>query len=128
GTDIAILDALGRHLPADREGLIAVRGPTLATGYRHRPLFDREAWFATGDFGLRREDGRLVVLARRTDLIVTGGENAYPAEIEAVLRSLPGVRDCAVVGVPDDAWGEVVGAVVDAEAELDFEELLATAA
>jgi len=127
GTDVAIFDEVGGRLAANREGLIAVRGPTLATGYRHQTPLGRDAWFHTGDWGLLRTDGRLVVLARRTDLIVTGGENAYPAEIEAVLRSLPGVRDCAVVGVADERWGEVVGAVIVSEPDADLEALLAAA-
>lgn len=128
GTEVAILDQAGARLGANREGLIAVRGPTLAWGYRGGAARDPGAWLETGDFGVQRDDGRLVVLARRTDLIVTGGENAYPAEIESVLRGLVGVRDCAVVGVTDDRWGEVVGVVVELEPGRALEEVLSPSA
>jgi O-succinylbenzoic acid--CoA ligase len=127
GVDLSIRGEQGEALGHEREGLIAIRGPSLFSGYRGAAPHAPEGWLPTGDFGLLREDGRLVVLARRTDLIVTGGENAYPAEIEASLRHLPGVRDCAVIGVPDNRWGAVVGVVLEASASADVEVLLGPA-
>lgn len=103
-----------RHPGPDGVGEIVVSGATLFDGYRRpdgtldRPPTDG---FATGDLGRMDPDG-LRVFVRRTDLIVTGGENVYPAEVEAALASLPGVAECAVVGVPDDEWGQRVEALV----------------
>jgi O-succinylbenzoic acid--CoA ligase len=85
-------------------------------GYLNRPEATREAlrdgWLHTKDLGVLDERGRLTVLSRRTDLIVRGGENIYPAEIEAVLANHPAVQESAVVGVPDKHWGEVPVAFV----------------
>lgn len=93
-------------------GEIEVRGPSVFAGYLEEPRRSPESWFATGDAGCMNEDGFLHVVDRRTDLIVSGGENIYPAEVERVLRSHPSVRDAAVVGVPDEVWGARPAAVV----------------
>jgi len=91
---------------------IHVRGPTLMTGYHpaaiHGDPFQDGGWFATGDSGAIDDRGRLHVRARRSDLIVTGGENVYPAEVEQALDRLPGIAAACVFGVPDDTWGERV--------------------
>jgi O-succinylbenzoic acid--CoA ligase len=116
GTEVAILDSEGRSLPAGELGRIHVRGPTLMRGYwRHPPL---TGWFDTGDLGSLDRAGCLHVAARRTDLIVTGGENVYPAEVEQVLLSAPGVKQALVFGVPDDRWGQVVACAIVAEKEI----------
>ncbi|MCA9879253.1 MAG: AMP-binding protein, partial [Thermomicrobiales bacterium] len=86
-------------------GEIEVRGPTVFAGYLGEPPRDPASWFATGDAGYLSHDGYLHVVDRRTDLIVSGGENIYPAEIERVLLLHPSVRDAAVVGAPDAQWG-----------------------
>ena len=103
-------------LPSGEEGTIAVRGPTLMQGYLDDPGATAEVlgdgWLRTGDIGRLDARGRLTVLARRTDLILSGGENVYPAEVEAVLATHPGVSEVAVVGRPDPRWGEVPVAVV----------------
>src|SRR5690606_6250865 len=79
-------------------------------GYWNRPEASREAladgWYHTGDVGVSDEDGYLFIKDRLKDMYISGGENVYPAEVENALMSLPGVRDCAVVGVPDERWGE----------------------
>lgn len=99
-----------------RDGIIQLRGPTLLDGYVHegtvRPAVDEEGWFSTSDVGELDGQGRLHVLGRRDDIIITGGEKVAPAEVEEVLRACPGVAAALVVGVPDDTWGEVVGALV----------------
>jgi o-succinylbenzoate---CoA ligase len=93
------------------DGPIRVRGPVLAKAYRSGPLLEADGWFRTGDVGAWR-DGRLVVLGRADDVVVTGGEKVAPAAVEARLREHPSVVDAAVVGVPDEEWGQRVVAVV----------------
>jgi O-succinylbenzoic acid--CoA ligase len=105
------------HPGADGAGEICVRGPGVSPGYWRRPettaeRFDRDGWFHTGDIGRLHLDGRLEVLDRRDDLIVSGGENIYPAEVEAALAALPEVAAAAVVGVPHPDWGMVPAAAV----------------
>ena len=96
-----------------KTGEIEVRGPTVFTGYLGGSWRDPQEWFATGDAGYLDADGYLYVVDRRSDLIVSGGENIYPAEIERALLTHPFVQDVAVVGVPDSNWGaRPVAAVV----------------
>ncbi len=97
----------GQKVPTGSEGEIAVRGPSVTPGYRGLNTIPPDGWFRTGDIGRLDEDGRLFVLDRRDDIIVSGGENVYPAEVEAVLLRHPSVREAAVVGAPDDRWGSV---------------------
>lgn len=100
-------------------GTIAVRGPTMFDGWfplgAHPPPFDADGWYDTGDLGQLDRRGRLHVLSRRTDLIVTGGENVYPAEVEAALERIEGVRAACVFGVDDERWGQVVAAALVVE-------------
>jgi O-succinylbenzoic acid--CoA ligase len=111
GADVEVVDDAGEALPAGREGRIRARGPMLMSGYLgHAPL--GAAPFDTGDLGYRDERGRLFVLSRRTDLVVSGGENVYPAEVEAALLACPGVAAALVFGVPDEVWGQVVAAAI----------------
>ncbi len=116
GLEVRITGPGGEPLEAGREGDIEVRGPTVMSGYLNRPEATREAfrdgWLRTKDVGVLDGSGRLTVLSRRTDLIVRGGENIYPAELEAVLAAHPAVREVAVVGIPDAKWGEVPVAFV----------------
>jgi O-succinylbenzoic acid--CoA ligase len=108
---------LGAGAPIDgtgvriREGVIEVRGPTLFDGYvppSGAPVLTPDGWFPTNDLGRVDSDGILHVLGRRSELIITGGENVHPAEVEAVVERCPGVAAACVFGVPDDTWGEVV--------------------
>ena len=97
-------------------GEIVVAGPTVCAGYLHRPEATAEAirdgWLHTGDLGYLDDEGYLYVADRRDDLIVSGGENVYPAEVESALLAFPGIEECAVVGVPDERWGALVVAVI----------------
>lgn len=123
GTSTVRIEVDGRPAEAGEIGEICVAGPTVCAGYLHRPEASAEAirdgWLHTGDLGYLDDEGFLFVADRRDDLIVTGGENVYPAEVESALLSLPGVAECAVVGLPDDRWGHVVAAAIVGDANLD---------
>ncbi|HTO08291.1 MAG TPA: o-succinylbenzoate--CoA ligase [Myxococcota bacterium] len=114
--ELRIVSPEGVTLPAGEPGEIAVRGPTLMTGYLRRPEATaralRDGWLHTGDVGALDGSGDLRVLDRRSDLIVTGGENVYPAEVEATLREHPSVADAAVAAESDAAFGARVSAWV----------------
>lgn len=115
GVELAILGPEGAPAFAGFEGRIAVRGPTLMLGYDGEPPLASSAWFDTGDHGRLVEGGHLEVLGRRVDLIVTGGENVSPVEVEGRLRRVPGVADAMVFGVEDRHWGQVVAAAIVAQ-------------
>lgn len=110
------MDEDGRRAPAGTVGEVAVRGPSLMSGYWQRPDATaetlRDGWLRTGDLGRLTDDGCLYLLDRTKDMIISGGSNVYAVEVERVLGAHPGVADVAVVGIPDDLWGEVVAAVV----------------
>lgn len=107
GTEVRLLD-----------GQVAIRTATLFSGYLGHTTtpFDPDGFYATGDLGELSSEGRLTIHARRTDLVVTGGENVYPREIELCLEEIPGVRAAAVFGAPDETWGQVVAMAVVVEA------------
>ena len=115
-TETRIADSDGNTLPHGQIGEILVRGPqVMAAYYRNPPATDsvlREGWLYTGDMGRLDADGDLYVVQRRTDMIVSGGENIYPAEVEAALREHPAVADVCVVGLPDTEWGQRCAAAV----------------
>jgi O-succinylbenzoic acid--CoA ligase len=106
----------GRPLPGAQvrvvDGHIQVRGPMRMAGYAGEPPLDPQAWFDTGDLGDFDADGFLHVKARTGDLIISGGENVYPAEVERVLEAFPGIAAAGVFGVPDETWGQVVAAAL----------------
>ncbi|MCX7623041.1 MAG: AMP-binding protein, partial [Thermomicrobium sp.] len=106
----------GSVAPPGEPGEIEVQGPVVTPGYWRQPERTarafRDGWLRTGDLGYLDEEGFLYVLDRRDDLVVTGGENVYPAEVEAVLLAHPAVVDAAVIGVPDVEWGQRVAAAV----------------
>lgn len=110
------IESEGRPVPPGTHGEIVVRGPTISPGYIGRAAgheAEREdGWFRTGDLGWLDDEGYLFVLSRREDLIISGGENVYPAEVEAVLAAHPAVMEAAVTGEEDAVWGEVPVAYV----------------
>ncbi len=110
-TTVRIMDDDGRECPPGEIGEIVVSGPTVMAGYWDEATL-ADNTFHTGDMGYVDGDGDLWVVQRRSDLIVTGGENVYPAEVEAVLKSHPAVTAVCVVGLPDAEWGQVVVAAV----------------
>ncbi|MCA1038692.1 o-succinylbenzoate--CoA ligase [Bacillus infantis] len=124
-----------RIMEGDREadkgqaGEIAVKGPNVTPGYLNREAETakamRDGWFYTGDIGMLDEEGFLYVLDRRSDLIISGGENIYPAEIEGVLTSHPAIADAGVIGQKDSKWGEVPAAFIQiiGGAKLSSEEI-----
>jgi O-succinylbenzoic acid--CoA ligase len=121
---LRVVDEDGRTRAPGEVGRIVVCGPMLFSGYVGGPMRHEEEPFDTGDLGLFDEDGRLVVLGRRDDTIVTGGENVHPSELEAALQTLPAVRDAVVFGVPDPVWGEVVAAAIVARSSSTLLEAL----
>jgi acyl-CoA synthetase (AMP-forming)/AMP-acid ligase II len=115
--DIKIVRPDGTAAPAGDAGEIAIRSPTLMTGYWNRPedtaaALTADGFFLSGDAGRLDADGYLYIQDRIKNMIVSGGENIYPAEVEAVLREFPGIVDVAVIGIPDERWGEAVKALV----------------
>jgi len=132
GAELRIVDESGAACPPGAAGEIVVRGPSVTPGYLNHPdeteATIRDGWLHTGDLGHLDEEGYLYVLDRRNDLIVSGGENVYPAEIEAALQAHPDVIEAGVYGVEDERWGRAPVAIVvlrngastDAEALLVF--------
>ena len=121
------------RLAADPPGEILLRGPNVFPGYWNRPevteeAFTADGWFRTGDIGEFDADGYLSIVGRSKELIISGGFNVYPREIEDVLLGHPAVVEVAVIGVPSAEWGEVVTAVVVAGSDVDEDTLLAYAA
>jgi fatty-acyl-CoA synthase len=114
--DVTIVDKGGRACGADEVGELLIRGPHVCAGYWNRPEETaqaiRDGWLHTGDLARRDAEGYYYIVGRLKDVIISGGENIYPAEVESVLAAHPGVAEVALIGVPDDRWGEVPRAVV----------------
>jgi acyl-CoA synthetase (AMP-forming)/AMP-acid ligase II len=115
-TELRIANAQGAELPAGEIGEVQVRAPHVFAGYWRNDEASRAAfcgdWLRTGDLGRRDAEGYLYLVDRAKDVVITGGENVYPAEVEAALRAHPAIAEIAVVGMPDAEWGEVPAAVV----------------
>jgi acyl-CoA synthetase (AMP-forming)/AMP-acid ligase II len=113
---IKVVDEEGRELPPGKSGEIICRGPNVMKGYYNDPAATqevlKEGWLYTGDVGRIDQDGYLYLTGRKKELIISGGDNIYPAEVEAVLHRHPLVLEAAVIGIPDAYWGESVKAVV----------------
>lgn len=116
GVRVEVLDADGNVLPTGEAGEICIQGATVMRGYFKQPELTAEAlgtgWLRTGDMAVRDEEGFFYIVDRKKDMIVSGGFNVFPREIEDVLTTHPAVASAAVIGVPDDKWGEVVTALV----------------
>ena len=111
-----IADAGGREVEPGQTGELLVRGPSITPGYWNRPEATEEAWrggwFHTGDAARQDPDGYFYIVDRWKDMYISGGENVYPAEVENAIYGLEGVAEAAVIGVPDERWGEVGRAIV----------------
>jgi long-chain acyl-CoA synthetase len=116
GVEMRVVDGLGGDLPAGEIGEIAIRGHNVMKGYWQRPDATadviRDGWFHTGDLGTKDRDGFFYIVDRKKDLIIRGGFNVYPREIEEVLYEHPAVLEAAVIGLPHPTHGEEVGAAV----------------
>jgi len=130
--DVRVMDDEGQELGPNEVGELVLKGPSGCSGYWNKPeasaaAYDEEGWFHTGDMVYHDEEWYFYVVDRKKDMFISGGENVYPAEIEAVLYRHPAVHMCAVVGVPHEKWGEVGKAcvVLKPGAEASEEELMA---
>lgn len=117
GVELRVIDAEGRDVPQGQVGEVALRAPFIMRGYWRQPeataaAIDADGWYRSGDAGWRDADGDLFIHDRVKDMIVSGGENVYPAEVENVIDGHPDVAEVAVIGVPDERWGEAVKAVI----------------
>jgi fatty-acyl-CoA synthase len=118
--DLRIVDFMGKEVPTGEMGEIIARGPNMMQGYWNLPEETaetiKEGWLYTGDMGRIDEQGYLYVIDRRKDMIVSGGENVYPAEIEKVIREMASVSDVSVIGIADAKWGETPKAYIEMKA------------
>ena len=114
--EVRVLDGTGKELPPGEVGEIYIKGPSLFSGYYKNETKTRESyrdgWFTLGDMGKMDEEGYLYILDRKQDMVISGGENIYPSEIEEVIRAYPKVAEAAVIGVPHEKWGEVLKAFI----------------
>ena len=130
-TRLGIMDDDGNLLDHNAHGEIVVRGSLVMDGYYKNPEATEESrafgWHHTGDIGYIDDDGFVFIVDRKKDMIITGGFNVFPSEIEQVIWSHPAVQDCAVIGVPDEKWGEAVKAVIEAVSgeNVDEKEIIA---
>jgi fatty-acyl-CoA synthase len=115
-TDVRCVDDHDNEVPRGERGEVVVRGPNVMKGYWNRPEATAEAirdgWFHTGDVGVMDDEGFLYIVDRKKDMIISGGENIYPAEVEDALYKHPAIAEVAVIGIPDQRWGETVCAIV----------------
>jgi len=113
---VKLIDTRGQEVGSGETGEVCVRAPNLMRGYWHpngqSGVGLQDGWFHSGDLGQRAPDGCITIVGRSKDMVISGGENIYPAEIENQLVTLPGVAECAVVGLADVRWGEVPVAVL----------------
>ncbi|MGU3496138.1 class I adenylate-forming enzyme family protein [Xanthobacteraceae bacterium A53D] len=116
-TPVEVMGPDGSLLPTGERGELVVRGNLVMSGYYKNPEateeVSRHGWHHTGDVGYKDADGYVYIVDRMKDMIISGGFNVYPSEIEQLLWSHPSIQDCAVVGVPDDKWGEAVRAIIE---------------
>ena len=114
--DVRIVDRAGQDLPPGERGELLIKGPGVTPGYWRLPEVTAQSiedgWLHSGDVAVRDEDGYFYIVDRWKDMFISGGENVYPAEVENVLYQLPQVAEAAVIGVPDERWGEVGRAII----------------
>jgi long-chain acyl-CoA synthetase len=130
GVEVKVVGASGKDAAPGEVGEICIRGPTITQGYWNQPEKTAEAivegWMRTGDLGHMDAGGFVFLVDRMKDMIISGGENVYSSEVENALYQHPAVRECAVIGEPDEKWGEIVSAVIYAEDTLvDATDLIA---
>lgn len=130
--EVRILDSEGRELSDGEAGEIVVRSPMVMAGYWNRPeetaaVLSPDGWLKTGDIGLIDDEGFIFIVDRKKDMVISGGENIYCAEVERVMGEMPGVAECAAFGVPDERLGELLVAVAVGEG-LDEAAIVATVA
>jgi acyl-CoA synthetase (AMP-forming)/AMP-acid ligase II len=127
--EVAVFDQDDRPLPPGEEGEIVCRGPQTMAGYWNNPDATarafRNGWLHTGDIGTMDEDGYFYLLDRKNDMLISGGYNVYPREVEDALLACEGVVEAAVIGLPDEKWGDAVHAVIAGRPGLDGEAVLA---
>lgn len=126
--EVGVMDEEGRFLEPGQHGEVVARGQVLMKGYWNRPDLTektiRDGWLHTGDIGYLDNQGFLYLVDRMNDKIISGGSNVYPREVEDVLNAHPAVKEAAVVGIPDDTWGEIVHAVVAVRDDTDGDQIL----
>src|SRR5512135_2813252 len=115
--DVRLMDSQGREVPPGQDGELLLRGDHMCSGYWNKPEATAEAirggWFHTGDLARIDEDGHVSIVGRKKDMIISGGINIYPAEVEKAIEGHPRVAAAAVIGVADEKWGEVGKAVLE---------------
>lgn len=111
-SQLKIINEMNQEVENNIAGEIVVTGPNVSSGYLNKGPHSLDSWFHTGDIGYKDSEGYLYVLDRRTDLIISGGENIYPAEIESILTTLPGIKEAGVIGISHNKWGQVPVAFV----------------
>lgn len=117
GVEVRLVNAQGETVPPGEEGELWIRGDIVMAGYWHDPnatreVLDLQGWLHTGDVARQDADGFITIVGRQKDMIISGGFNIYPREVERVIETHPGVQEVAVIGVPDAIWGEAVKAVL----------------
>ena len=116
GIEVRVVNERGEEVPQGEAGEILIRGETVMKGYWRDPEATKEVlkdgWFSTGDVARRDEDGFIYIVDRKKEMIISGGFNIYPREVEQAIESHPAVAEAAVIGVPDETWGEAVKALV----------------
>jgi acyl-CoA synthetase (AMP-forming)/AMP-acid ligase II len=129
---LAICDDAGNPVSRGEIGEIVTRGGTAMSGYWNLPEETaatlKEGWIYTNDLGYQDPDGYIYLAGRKKHMIIRGGENVYPSEVEPVLLEAPGVRDAVILGLPDETWGEIVIAAVTRDSnniEMDAEAIIA---
>jgi long-chain acyl-CoA synthetase len=114
--DIKVVDANREELPRGTAGELAIRGPNIMKGYWKKPAETeavlKDGWYYSGDGAYMDDEGFVFIVDRLKDMIISGGENVYSAEVENAISLLPGVGEVAVIGVPDERWGERVHAII----------------